>query len=60
LTASRPPKVVRLLQTFAGDRAQVQALISVHKLEKREREIGGESIVVVRVVDADGSVRQRP
>jgi hypothetical protein len=34
--------------------------ISVHKLEKREREIVGASIVVVRVVYADGSVWQRP
>lgn len=34
--------------------------ISVHKLEKREREIVGESVVVVRVVYDDGSVWQRP
>jgi hypothetical protein len=34
--------------------------ISVHKLEKRERETVGESIVVVRVEYADGSVWQRP
>ncbi|HEX8129784.1 MAG TPA: hypothetical protein VF527_11840 [Pyrinomonadaceae bacterium] len=34
--------------------------ISVHKLEKRERESIGESIVVVRIQYADGSVWQRP
>jgi hypothetical protein len=34
--------------------------ISVHKLQKRERETIGESIVVVRVEYADGSVWQRP
>jgi hypothetical protein len=34
--------------------------ISVHKLEKREREIVGESIVVVRVEYADGSVWRHP
>jgi hypothetical protein len=34
--------------------------ISVHKLEKHEREIVGESIVIVRVEYEDGSVWQRP
>ncbi|MDQ1557109.1 MAG: hypothetical protein QOD32_169 [Pyrinomonadaceae bacterium] len=34
--------------------------ISVHKLEKREREIVGEAVVVVRVEYADGSVWRRP
>ena len=34
--------------------------ISVHKLQKRERDTLGESIVVMRIVYADGSVWQRP
>ncbi len=34
--------------------------ISVHRLQKRERETVGESIVVVRVEYADGSVWRRP
>ncbi|HEV2801163.1 MAG TPA: hypothetical protein VGW12_11740 [Pyrinomonadaceae bacterium] len=34
--------------------------VSVHKLQKREREQVGETIVVVRVVYADGSVWERP
>jgi hypothetical protein len=36
------------------------ATISVHRLQKREREIVGETIVVVRVEYADGSIWQRP
>ncbi|HEX8633571.1 MAG TPA: hypothetical protein VF703_05405 [Pyrinomonadaceae bacterium] len=34
--------------------------VSVHKLQRRERERIGETIVIVRVVYADGSVWQRP
>jgi len=34
--------------------------VSVHKLQQGERERVGESIVIVRVVYADGSVWQRP
>jgi len=34
--------------------------VSVHKLQKGERDALGESVVVVRIVYADGSVWQRP
>lgn len=34
--------------------------VSVHKLQKRERDRIGETIVIMRVVYADGSVWQRP